>query len=111
MGNFTGKLVARARLFKFRQSVKKLIASMSSPVPEFSKARMEEKAKKQVLHEDFNYWLWLDAEGNYDLEILANHSAFYYMVEHRLTTEETQQYRKRGKKFIDALANKYRYKQ
>lgn len=70
---------------------------------------MNDKPKKQLLYDHFNYDLSVDEEGNDDLEVIANHSAFYYTVDHRLTDEEVQKYKKRGKKFIDALANKCRY--
>ena len=70
---------------------------------------MVDKSRKELLYDHFNYSLYVDDLGNYDLEIVANHSAFYYLVDHRLTAEEVEKYKKRGKKFIDSLANKYRY--
>ena len=69
---------------------------------------MDDKSRKEVLYEHFNYVLWLDAAGHYDLEIVANNCAAYYMVEHRLTAAEVDRYRKSGKRFIESLANKYR---
>lgn len=76
---------------------------------EISRALMDEQAKTQLLYDHFNYILSMDAQGNYDLEIVANHSAAYYMVKHRLTGEEVRLYKQRGKTFIDDLANRYRH--
>ncbi len=70
---------------------------------------MSDKSKKQLLYDHFNYILSLDEEGNYDLEVLANHSAAYYLVEHRLSVEEIHEYKKLGKAYIETLANTYRH--
>jgi len=71
---------------------------------------MSDESRKEILYDHFNYVLWLDQAGNYDLEIVANNSAAYYMVEHRLTPDEVKRYRKSGKRFVESLANKYRSK-
>jgi phage gp36-like protein len=70
---------------------------------------MSEKPRTELLYDHFNYILFLEDERDYVLEVVANNSAAYYLVEHRLTDEEIQTYKQRGKKFIDVLANKYRY--
>jgi hypothetical protein len=72
---------------------------------------MANESRKEILYDHFNYVLWLDDAGNYDLEIIANNSAAYYTIGHRLTSEEADRFRKSGKRFIEGLANKYRSQQ
>ncbi|MBI3832084.1 MAG: hypothetical protein HY291_21360 [Planctomycetes bacterium] len=68
----------------------------------------EGRKLKEVLYDHFNYKLYECEDGSYELEIVANKSAAYYIYAHVLTDGETSLYKKRGKKYIDALANKYR---
>lgn len=63
---------------------------------------------REVLNDPFNYTLHQGPDGRYELEIIANNGPAYYIYVHRLTDRETALYKKRGKKYIGALANKYR---
>ena len=63
---------------------------------------------RELASDPSNYRLTETAGGAWVIDVLANHSAAYYLVTHELTDVERQRYRARGKAFLDRLANSLR---
>jgi hypothetical protein len=64
---------------------------------------------REIEFEPFDYSLLCLAESRFVLAVVANQSAFYYMMRHELTAAEVAEYRTGGKAFLERLARRVRY--
>jgi hypothetical protein len=65
--------------------------------------------RQEILYDEYNYFLYRSAAGEYQLEVLANQSAFYFLIAHVLTDDEVAAWKRRGKRSLNSLANRIRH--
>ena len=65
-------------------------------------------SRREIDFDESNFVLYELADGGMEIHVMANQSAAYYFIEHRLDAGEIVRYRSRGRAALMVLANRVR---
>ena len=68
----------------------------------------DHRDKRELEFDESNFVLYELAPGQLELQVVANQSACYYFIIHRLSAAEVDAYTRRGKAVLIGLANRVR---